>query len=385
MPYEKDRFFENYDKYLGKETFKHGPFVLPRFITGLFPGNFFITHEKTVSDKKTQPQKNTDYKVYLRPVLDDRMFVVSWYGNSRLAEEMNKVAECTDLTIDRNNIQDNRNKKTFYSYETSNWWYSYIYADLTPMHTNKFQKQELLKNQTYSRWVERNTIYGMSRYSLVMLTSDFSDTQSFLVRHLQSMYYKMVELCLLQRATVLSFSRETTNIGDLINNKGKDSTIFDRIESLYKHYLLFVNEIYFREITAQEQGIEMYDMMQSALRIPQEVKSLDYEIDELNRLSAILHDIAEQKEMKNLAKEAGKLAKVATIFLVPTLIIGLLTMKPMPDLIDIPKFLFSGNPVWPFWASLFFIGFLSYVGSLLLIKYILHTDKSNKKNIKNHE
>ena len=381
MPNEEDELFENFNQYLEKKTFKYGPFVLPRFIKGLFPDNFFVTHEKKVLKEENG---NTGFKVYLRPVLDDRMFVVSWYGNSQLAAEMSSVSDCTDLIIGGNNIYDNRNKKTYYSYETSDWWYSYIYVDTAPMHTNKFQKQELLKNQTYSRWVEWKTLYGMSRYSLVMLTSDFSDTPSYLVRHLQSMYYKMAELCLLQRATILSFSGEITDVADLINNKGKDKgkdkNISKQIKNLYKHYLLFVNKIYFREVTAQEQGIEMYDMMQSSLRIPQEVKNLDYEIDELNRLSKIEHDIAEQAEMKKLTIRADKLSKIVVAFLVPTLIIGLLTMKPMPDLVDIPKFLFSTSFVWPFWISIVFIYILSCIGYWFILKFILHDAGTNDKS-----
>ncbi len=391
MPDEKDKLFEDFNKYLNKETFKHGPFVLPRFIDGLFSiDNFFITHEKIADEiEDTQPQQNTGFKVYLRPVLDDRMFVVSWYGNRQLAEEMNKVAECTDLTIDGHNIYDNRNTKTYYSYETSDWWYKYIYVDTSSTHTNKFQKQELLKNQTYSRWVEWKTLYGMSRYSLVMLTSDFSDTPSFLVRHLQSMYYKMAELCLLQRATILSFSSEVTAVADLISKDNKDKkdkedhkneVVSNRIESLYKHYLLFVNKIYFREITAQEQGIEMYDMIQSAMRIPQEVKGLDYEIDEINRFASMVHDITEQEEMKKLTIRADKLSKIIVAFLVPTLIIGLFTMKPMPDLVDIPKFLFSTSFVWPFWISVVFIYILSCIGYWFIMKFILHDASTNDKS-----
>jgi len=383
IPDEKDELFEDFNKYLNKETFKHGPFVLPRFIEGLFPDDFFVTHERKVSEDNTQSQKDTGYKVYLRPVLDDRMFVVSWYGNSQLVEKMNKVADCTDLTIDRHNIYDNRNKKTFYSYETSNWWYSYIYNDTSPMHTNKFQKQELLKNQTYSRWVGMGTLFGISRYSLVMLTADFTSLENYkvtyLVRHLQSMYYKMAELCLLQRATILSFSNEVTAVADLINNE--DKTVIDRIESLYKHYLLFVNKIYFREITAQEQGIEMYDMMQSTMRIPQEVKGLDYEIDEINRFASMLHDITEQGEMKKLTIQADKLSKIIVAFLVPTLIIGLLTMKSMPDYIDIPKFLFGGTLAWPFLVSIGIIVIFSCIGYWLIMRYILqNVDSKGKSN-----
>lgn len=392
MPDKKDKLFENFDKYLNEETFKHGPFLLPKFIAGLFSPNFFLTHEQRDKNQDSKPERKEQCKVYLRPVLDDRMFVVSWYGNSQLAEEMNKVSECTDLTIDGNNIQDNRNEKTYYSYETHGWWYSYIYIDTSPMHTNKFQRQDLLKNQTYSRWVELGTLYGMSRYSLVMLTGDFTDLGEFdvtyLVRHLQSMYYKMAELCLIQRATILSFSNEITAVSDLINKdnkKDKDQNLSERIKSLYEHYLLFVNKIYFREITAQEQGIEMYDMMQSAMRIPQEVKSLDYEIDELNRLSKMLHDIDEQEEMKSLTKEAGKLTKVATAFLTPTLLIALLAIKPMPELSDFPNCKWFPHSVWSFYlAAVIVVALLSVIIYQIIIRRILKLDKQNIKTNKKY-
>ena len=380
IPDKEDKLFEDFNKYLDEETFKHGPFVLPHFIEGLFPNDFFIVHEKKAG-QQTQKDGNS---VYLRPVLDDRMFVVSWYGNNQLAKDLGKISKQPDLIIDGTNIKDNRNNKNYYSYETSNWWYSYIYNDTSPMHTNKFQKQELLKNQTYSRWVEWKTLYGISRYSMVMLTGDFSDTPTYLVRHLQSMYYKMAELCLLQRATVLNFSHEATTVADLINNK--DNTVIERIENLYKHYLLFINKIYFREITAQEQGIEIYDMMQNSMRIPQEVKGLDYEIDEINRFASMLHDITEQKDMKKLTGKANKLAQIAVAFLVPTLIIGLLSMKSMPDYIDIPKYLFGGTLAWPFLISIGIISVLSLAGHRLIMRYILHDanpgDKLNKKHKK---
>jgi len=125
----------------------------------------------------------------------------------------------------------------------------------------------------------------------------------------------------------------------------------------------------------------MYDMMQSAMRIPQEVKGLDYEIDEINRFASMVHDITEQEEMKKLTGKANKLAQIVVIFLVPTLIIGLLTMKSMPDYIDIPKFLFGGTLAWPFLVSIGLIGILSCIGYWLIMKFILQNagskDKSN--------
>jgi Mg2+ and Co2+ transporter CorA len=153
----------------------------------------------------------------------------------------------------------------------------------------------------------------------------------------------MAELCLLHRATVLSFSDEVTHVSNLIEKKkSKNRISLEKIDDLYKHYILFINKIYFREVTAQEQGIEMYDMMQKIMRIPNDVKDLDKEIGELNHFAS--------------KEEAHNLTRLATIFLIPTLIASLLGMNVIPGFKDLPKYLiFEGEIVWQFWTSILFI------------------------------
>jgi hypothetical protein len=294
----------------------------------------------------TKDKKDKKFKIYLRPVLDDRMYVVSWYGNSALVNKLNITANSEKKEEVKEIIKDLKARKLLnnYSYELDKWWYSYIFVDTSPMHTNRFEKQKLVKTQTYSRWVEWGVLFGMSRYSLVMLTSDFSDlgNNSFLVRHLQSMYYKMAELSLLQRATVLSYSDEVTRVSDLID-QGKDTEkALKGIKSLYEHYILFVNKIYFREITAQEQGIEMYDLMQQSMRIPQEVKDLDSEIDELNRFASMIYDKEEREEVK-------KHTLLGTVFLPAIFISGILGMNVFRGDVKIPKYFFGGDFILSFW------------------------------------
>ena len=350
---DNKKFYENFENYRNKSYFQTGSFTLPKFISGLFSKNFFLVRENEGYCDFKKKKKNPKYKIFLKPVLDDRMHVVSWYGNTELVNELNQIKTCNDFDIGTYYINDNREKKDYYSYEKCPWWYNYIFCDTSPMHTDRFVKQKLLKEQTYSRWVESGTLYGFSRFSFVMLTSSFSDLEkygaTFIVRHLQSIYYKLAELCLLQRATVLSFSDEVTHVSNLIEKKKTRTRIgIEKIDDLYKHYILFVNKIYFREVTAQEQGIEMYDMMQKIMRIPNDVKDLDNEIGELNQFAS--------------KEEAHNLTKLATVFLVPTLIASLLGMNVLPEFKDLPKFLlFEGEMVWPFWISIILIILITFI------------------------
>ena len=351
---------EDFEQYKDNDYYKNGPFNLPKFITGLFPKNFFLVHEKQGYLEANLNAKNKKYKVYLRPVLDDRMHIVSWYGNTELVDKLKTVyKKGTKLTVPNAIDKVLFEAQNYYTYEKDDFWYNYIYTDTDPMHKNRFERQQLLHEQTYSRWVEWGTLYGMSRYSFVMLTGNFSDTPNYLVRHLQSMYYKMAELSLLQRATVLSYSGEVTHVSNLISNN--DEKVLENIECLYKHYILFVNKIFFREITAQEQGIEMYDMMQKTMRIPPDVKDLDNEIEELNTFATMLQE-------KKAREETEKHTWLATIFLPAMIISGILGMNVMPQ--ETPSYLFNGSVFWPFWIIILILVILTIVFRKLFKKYI---------------
>lgn len=377
--------YEDFENYKNKDYFKTGSFILPKFIEELFPQDFFLVRENEGYLDPEKKKKNPMYKALLMPVLDDRMHVVCWYGNTELVNELNQIKNYSDFDLGNYYINDNREKKNHYSYEKCPWWYSYIFVDApAPMHTDKFVKQKLLNEQTYSRWVEWGTLYGFSRSSFVMLTESFSDLEkknaTFLVRHLQSMYYKMAELCLLQRATVLSFSDEVTHVSNLIDLEKEGNgleKILNKISDLYKSYILFVNKINFREITAQEQGIEMYDMIQKIMRIQNDVKDLDREIDELNRFASIIAEKKETQALKEQTFEANRLTKIATWLLIPALLAGLLGMNVIPDFQDLPKFLlFQGEIVWQFWISVILIIVLTLLGYWLIMKLLGNKKKS---------
>ncbi|MCL5027633.1 MAG: hypothetical protein M1480_01300, partial [Bacteroidetes bacterium] len=136
---------------------------------------------------------------------------------------------------------------------------------------------------------------------------------------------------------------------------------------LYKHYILFVNKIYFREVTAQEQGIEIYDMMQKIMRIPSDVKDLDTEIGELNQFANI---IAEQRQ----SNQTTKLTKLAALFVIPTLIASLLGMNVLPGFEKFTNCIFSDSFI-PFWISVGVITTLTLIGFFTIKKIWLDKNK----------
>lgn len=135
----------------------------------------------------------------------------------------------------------------------------------------------------------------------------------------------MVELVLVQRASMLRFSGEVTKVSNL--SKQEVDVISERISSLYKEYIRFINQIYFREVTAQDQGIELYEMLQSSLKMKEYIEDLDNEIGEL-------HDYVSLKEDRSRNKKATLLNDIATLFLPITVITGFWGMNAVDAVIN---------------------------------------------------
>jgi len=291
---------ENFQDYKNVGNFKHEPFLIPQFIKGLF-GN----KQNNLLPLYNKLKRETD-KVCIYPVLDDRMFTICWYGNDQASNEL--VAKKRER------------HSTKLVYEESDKWYKFLFVDTSLTCQNTPMLAEQIKNQTYTRWSGYGSLFGVSRYSFVLLTQAIPSLKrnnvSFLLKHIQGIYYKMTELCLVQRASVLAFSDEVTEVSEQIKdgNAQNIEKITEEISDLYKNYIRFVNKIYFREVTAQEQGIEIYDLMQKILRIPEQVKDLDNEIGELHNYASIQED----KKLTHIATRflpAGFLAALISIII----------------------------------------------------------------------
>ncbi|GHV08808.1 hypothetical protein FACS1894160_3710 [Bacteroidia bacterium] len=251
----------------------------------------------------------------IEPIIDDRMFVNCWYGNDELSDKIKNGK----LNIDKSCSGDFSGEDDF--------WYKYIYVGVTYASCqNSELRKKLTYSQTYTRWQKYGTLYGISRYSFVSISdeSDYSKNKLTAV-HLRTVYARMIELVIVQRASILKFSEEVTRVSSLSKNKQTDTQLVDKISSLYNEYIRFVNQIYFREVTTQDQGIELYDLMSKTLKTEEYIKDLDNEIEELYQYVSLVED-------KERNRNGAMLNTIAAIFLPATLIAGLFGMNKSDDL-----------------------------------------------------
>ena len=277
--------------------------------------------------------KDLSTEMRVTPVIDDRMLVNCWFGDKDLAESIKK---------------DNKN------FVSSDLWYQYVFIDNGKEATcmNQDMKKELLENSTYQRWQEKGTLYGITRYSLVSLTDRSWFSTNILAMHMRTIYSRMFELIIIQRASILRFSSEVTKFSCL--SKGSRKILAERISSLYREYIRFVNQIYFRSVTAQDQGIEIYDMMMKQFLLPEKIKDLDDEIGELHQYATLLID---QKRNEN----GEWLNKLAACVIPATIMTGLLGMNSFEDSLK-------------YWLSL-----IAQIGLILIASFGLYHFLINKK------
>lgn len=286
------------------------PYQLPDYVRHIFPEQFIFRMEDYPLNQK---------QILITKVTDDRMFFHSWYGDEDVSEDMK------------------------YTYTSSDWWYAYIFGDKdynSITIQNDTMKKKHINKHTYQRWADWGTLYGMSRDSFVCVCND--NMAPFIRNHMNTMYYSISVLCLAQRTSILKFTAEVANLSDLAKLED-DKKLINNIKGVYKNYIEFINKLYFREITPQIQGIEMYNQFQEILNLENEIKDLDNEISEL-------HDYVNLVQQGVQNDNAETLNKMATFFLPFSVVFGILganflIQKPDTDQVEMLK-IFGYNGFW---------------------------------------
>lgn len=340
-----DSLLEDFSSF-AKIDYQNQSFALPSFISGLFPDNIF-TYDKFDNDQ-----------IYIAPVMDDRMFVVCWYGNDKMAGTMRRMHE-----------------QEKYHYPQSSFWYEFAFVDNPD--GKSYQNGELspakLESVTNARWIDYSTLYAATSYSLVALTGSLKQLReynaTFLVNHMQSLYYKLTELVLMQKACLLKFSDEITHLSNMSVEEQQQMVL--EANELYRQYLKFVNKIYFREVTAQDQGIELYNLLQQQLRVERDVQGLSQEMSELHNYVVLQEQMRQQETAMRQQESSEKLTKIATWFLPASFMAAIFGLSTIDDDFQF----FGGSPHWRFIISCLIIAILSIASIYYINKKFFHTKK----------
>lgn len=222
----------------------------------------------------------------IKPLLDDRMFVISHVMDSALSAALK------------------------HDYLDNEQWYKYVYVDSKSLSCqNSSMRKNALSLATYDRWSDYGTLYGITRYSFVCVSDDSKFSHDVINQHIRRHYYQMMNLTLAIRASIIRFSNEVSTLSTL-----KSQELSDKVSDFYKRYIQFVNRMYFREVSPHEQGIELYTKVVDVMQVEKSIKDLDEEIAELFQYAEMKRQAELNEHMANISERG-----------IPLMIAGIIT------------------------------------------------------------
>ena len=161
-------------------------------------------------------------------------------------------------------------------------------------------KTQLLLRSVYRRWLNAGTVFGVTHHAMICLNNGFVDvevTDPFLTEYVQ-----MAILVLAQRAAILMLEDEASDVSNRFNYELEIKKVeLEDIEKLQVKYVKIQNQLLLSEITVQEQGVELYQMLREQLYIGKNMADLNTEMDNLRDIYNIAN--AQQERESDKAKE----------------------------------------------------------------------------------
>ena len=256
---------------LGRRTFaaSYG-YYDKQIITPISPNNIKINIENksfnigfndTNNDKKQilhilmggdveEDKENYDFT----PILDDRMFTVSAIIDNVWTDKFKEAVNAINSSNTETPSKDEDENVLKHLYEIM-----FLDSFNNCSCQEKSMRRELIKKHLYTRWNDWGSIYSVTEYSLTLITN--KSCPDYLIDNFLTHYADMAKIALLQRAALAVLETEVCN---RTSREGMDK---NTMGELWEKYIHFQSDLYLPEISHQQQGIEMYDMLRDNLRL----------------------------------------------------------------------------------------------------------------------
>lgn len=163
---------------------------------------------------------------------------------------------------------------------------------------NAAMQKELLERALYPRWSAWGTVHLVTNYSMICITTDDACVNQNVVKPFLVEYSYCISLVLAQRIGISEFSVKAGAVVKGVEQKGfiKSKKVKALIH-LQERYITFKNQLLILKFTGQEQGIELYDLLQKQLLIHKEQAVLDEQLESLYEVT----NVSNSNKLNNLA------------------------------------------------------------------------------------
>lgn len=223
----------------------------------------------------------------VQPITDDRMFVVCAVCNPKILRPYSRKWR--------------KDGRTQYAYqmdaEAAKRLYAVVFVDKEGATCqNDPMVQALLAEAVYARWIDWGTLHAVTHHSMFCLTGTYEDeaVREAVVTPFLTEYMEIAVLLLVQRASIIVLQKEASRISAL-KEENKNVLCWrsqsEALLHLQKAYVNFQNQLALFEVTPQEQGVEIYQLMRRQLYVAEELEQLEKQLHNLYELATVRQGI----------------------------------------------------------------------------------------------
>ena len=206
------------------------------------------------------------------------MYVGFYLKNNSLIERIKKYS-----TEKQEYLTEKQEYAYLYDDSLSDQLYALAYIDGEDATCqSRVMRKKLLQETIYDRWIDWGTIHTVTHNGFGCIATDGAPYESVIMPFLTE-YMEMMALVLLQRNLLLEFHIEAKKLSPEFNS--------EKLENLQKDYVKFKTQVLLFEVTPQEQGYEIYRLMQKQLYIDEEKEKLDDIMNSLYEVANVKHSI----------------------------------------------------------------------------------------------
>ena len=244
--------------------------------------------------------KNEFHIADFQSVFDDRMFICSLIRDDFVSTEIKTYNQKIGDYVCYLPGQMFPNTDI----EISSLLYGYVFID-SKLHEcscqNRNFRKELLKKHIYDRWIDYGTLYGFTEYAMTCIIDESDDSYHIVKGTFLTQYVELVKLCLMQRAAINVIETDIVNSCNMIHPEQNESIDIEKISEIWKINVIFQNELYLPEVTFQEQGVEIYNILKKSLKIEELNEEIGTKLNNLHELAALLENKRKEKnELKTV-------------------------------------------------------------------------------------
>ena len=149
-------------------------------------------------------------------------------------------------------------------------------------------RKNMLKQSMYDRWLEYGTIYGITDYSFIGITKEDEYLSASVIKPFWIEYLYMVSIVIAQKECIGMFSEKAGSVASgLSKMRFQALRIRDigKINELNRTYIECINRVCLVKFSNQQQGKEMYDILQKQLKVYESKKYFEDELKGLCQIS----------------------------------------------------------------------------------------------------